>query len=58
MGACPNVYPRSFPGAEIGKGSTGFHLKIIVFTAVKNCSTFRGRFAVTRYCGRETTQRL
>ena len=33
-----------FLWSEIKKGSTGFHLKIIVFTAVKNCSTFRGRF--------------
>ena len=32
------VYPRSVLKAEIGKSITGFHLKIIVFTAVKYIS--------------------
>ena len=40
------MYPQSMLRAKIRKNITFFHLKIIIFTAVKYCSILHGRICV------------
>ena len=52
MGGGSNREPTIYVLSKYKKNITFFHLKIIIFTAVKNCSILNGRVFVMSVFGR------